>query len=108
MIGCLFVYHLVKNKFKDKRLMIMFCVFAVISLSAGWEIFEFGFDKLTNYGMQGVRLVDGGHFFGLGDVMIPFDDTMIDMACGVAGTLVFAFIFWLKHLRFFSRKKKRK
>ena len=109
VIGCLFIYHLVKNKIRDKKMLMMFCVFAVISIAIGWEISEFGFDKLTNYGMQGVKLMDGGHFFLVGEVVMPpFDDTMLDLICDVAGALVFGLVFWIKNIKNKGKRKARK
>lgn len=98
VIGCLFVYHLAKNKIKDKKLLVMFCVFTVLSLAVGWEIFEYGFDNFFTDVMQGVQLKYEGHFFGFKEVMNKFDDTMLDFIYAAIGTLIFALVFWIKNI----------
>jgi len=98
IIGCLFVYYLIKDKFRDKRLIIAFCAFAVISFALGWEIFEYGYDNLFGGTMQGVSVLEAGYGNSeiFRQIVSPVDDTMVDMILTFAGTIVFALGFWLK------------
>ena len=62
---CFFVYNISKNKFQNKKILILFCMAATISLSALWEIFEYLIDTYFGGYMQGVYITGGQDFFGL-------------------------------------------
>jgi len=103
---CLVAYHLFKNKIQDTRVLVFLSVTAVIAVGAGWEIFEFLFDKVFNTFMQGVNvsLGEGGRFFGIAasgpnQILDQLNDTMVDMICNIFGTLIFATGFYLVQKR---------
>jgi uncharacterized membrane protein YjdF len=107
IILCVLIFNLAKNKIKDKKLLVIFCVIAVISMNVGWEILEYGYDNIFGGMMQGVNLVDGVHLPTYKAVISAIDDTMEDFIFDVIGTFIFAGIFWLKHgkKRIKGRKK---
>lgn len=105
VVICIFVYHLVNGRIRDKKLLILFSVAAVISLGAIWEIFEFVLDRVLNSHMQGVNIESSleDHFFGRRGPTLVLDqlnDTMIDMVCNIFGSLAFAAGYY-----FYSRRK---
>jgi len=108
IILCILIYYLSKDKIKDKKMLVLFCVFAAISLLVGWEIFEYGYDSLFGGRMQGVNLVDGVHFSVYKSVVSAFDDTMEDFIFDVIGTLIFSLVFWFKNIKNKRKRKARK
>jgi uncharacterized membrane protein YjdF len=100
------IYILVKDKIKDKKMLILFCICAILSLAVLWEIFEFGIDKNSDLLMQGVYLKPGEGFFSLPERMQLQDkneDTMYDMIFNLLGSLAIGFIYFLTN----NKNKKR-
>jgi uncharacterized membrane protein YjdF len=106
---CIIIYCLAKDKIKDKKLLMLFCVFATLSLTVGWEIIEYGFDSLFKGTSQGVYLMleDGIHL-SYKTVVSAIDDTMMDFIFNVIGTGIFALVFWLKNIKNKGKRKARK
>ena len=93
-----FVYHIVKHKIEDKRILIMLCVFSALSFGILWEIIEYGFDNIFGSVMQGVYLLGGNEeFFGIvsRQAQDKFTDTMQDMTYETLGVFIFAVGYYL-------------
>jgi len=98
------VYYFVKKRITDKKMLILFCICAVLALAVLWEIFEFGIDANSNLLMQGVYLKQGEGFFWLEERLQLQDknvDTMYDLIFNLLGSLAAGFVYSIY-------KKKRK
>lgn len=107
LIICPLILFLVKDKIKDKKVLVLFCIAFAITLSVVWEITEYGFDNLVNSRMQGVYFQEG-QFFGVYErqyapVQTEIDDTMSDLIFNALGACVFGAFYLFK-----DRKRKRK
>lgn len=101
IIICNLVYHLSKKKIKDKKMLILFCIFFVITLSVMWEFVEYGFDNIADSKMQGVYSIDEKEFFGFYErqylpVQSRIDDTMTDLIFDFLGACAFGIYFLFK------------
>lgn len=71
---------------KWKLVFTFFVGFGIVGLM---EIGEYGLDYLFDLKLQGVYLRDLKGFEKFNIIQNPIDDTMIDMALGVIGSLVY-------------------
>lgn len=99
------IFYLFNNKIKDKKILILFCITVLMTLSVVWEITEYGFDHAFDSKMQGVYFAKG-QFFGTYErqytpVQSEMDDTMTDLIFNLLGSCTFGAIYLFKY-----RKKK--
>ena len=100
VVLCILIAHFVKDKIKDKKLLVMFCICAVITLCVGWEIVEYSFDRNFDSLMQGVHLNPDSHFFGMyerREVINELDDTLGDLMFDLMGSSCFGIIYLLRN-----------
>lgn len=92
IIICISIFHLAKQKIKNKKMLVMFCILAAIILSVCWEIIEYGFDKNIRGIMQAVYLDQKNHFFGVTErreIINSMKDAIADLFFNVLGSLSF-------------------
>lgn len=112
LIICSLIFHLAKNKIKDKKILILFCIAVFMTVSVIWEITEYGLDNLVDSKMQGVYFQEG-KFFDLYErqqimVQSEIDDTMSDLIFNFLGSLAFgAIYFFINKIRQIKKVKRK-
>ncbi len=103
--ACTFFYFMLKNKVKDKKMLILLSVALLLSWELTWEIWEFTSDHLFGTMTQGVFIYVKNSTGGmqLKQVMDPLTDTIYDMLSNLIGALV-----WAAGALFFTRNKNKK
>ena len=99
LIICPLILYLTKDKIKDKKLLVLFCIAFAITLSVVWEITEYSFDHAVDSKMQGVYFQEG-QFFGTYErlytpILTEIDDTMSDLIFNAIGACTFGFLYLL-------------
>lgn len=94
----IFFYFAYKEKIKDKRILMFYCIFATTFVMTAWEIFEFLFDAIFKTYLQGVYVFQSGDAFGIEarQKMDVFLDTMLDLISGFLGLIFFAIGYKIK------------
>jgi hypothetical protein len=100
---CSIVFFMVYRLRLALKWKITFTVLSVIALLGIFEILEYVLDLLFNFKLQGVYLRDLSGLEKFNLLLNPLDDTMMDLAFGIAGSSVYALYAWLRY----SRKEKK-
>lgn len=102
-IYCIVVYFITKPKIENKKICVLFCIFAVLSYGVLWEIYEYSADNILGTTTQGVYTgtMAASIFYKVGakEIVSPIVDTMQDFIYNLIGTLIFGFIILIYETR---------
>lgn len=103
LAACTLFYFLFEKKIKNKKMLILFSIMALLTFEYLWEIIEYFFDQNFHTVLAGVQTIGTDKYHSVIQYMSRYDDTMHDMFYNLIGSIIFAV-----GALFFTRKKKNK